>query len=72
MAKKRTKVTKKKIPKSVANRFRITKTGKVLRQSSFKRHLRRKKSKKQIRRLKSVKRVKGKLARKIKKLLGAK
>lgn len=72
MSKKAKKANKKKIPKSVANRFRITKTGKVLRRSSFNRHLKRKKSKKQLRRLKRVKKVEGKLARKIKKLLGAK
>lgn len=66
------KKTKKKIPKSVANRFKITKTGKVLRRSSFNRHLKRKKTKKQIRRLKRVKKVEGKMAQKIKKLLGKK
>ena len=62
--------TKFKIRKSVANRFRITATGKVLRRSSFARHLKRKKTKKQIRRLKQIKTVEGKLAKKIKKLLG--
>jgi ribosomal protein L35 len=38
-----------KIKKSVSNRFEVTKTGKVLRMSSFNRHLRRKKSKKHLR-----------------------
>jgi len=70
--KRKVKKTKFKTRKSVANRFRITKTGKVLRRSSFARHLRRKKSKKQLRRLKRIKIVKGSLAKKIKKLLGAK
>ena len=65
-----TKKTKFKIRKSVANRFRITRTGKVLRRSSFGRHLKRKKSKKQLRRLKRIRVVEGALAKKIKKLLG--
>jgi len=59
-----------KIRKSVRNRFKITKNGKVLRDSSFKRHLRRKKTKKQLRRLKDRKAVTGRWARKVKKLLG--
>jgi ribosomal protein L35 len=59
-----------KIKKSVSNRFEITKTGKVLRMSSFNRHLRRKKSKKQLRRIKGKQLVTGALAIKIKKLLG--
>ncbi|MCD6226072.1 50S ribosomal protein L35 [bacterium] len=59
-----------KTKKSVANRFKITKTGKVLRLSSFRRHLKRKKSKKQLRRLKRKKLVTGAMAKKIKKLLG--
>jgi ribosomal protein L35 len=58
------------IKKSVSNRFQVTKNGKVLRESSFDRHLRRKKSKKQLRRLKGKKLVTGRLATKIKKLLG--
>ena len=61
---------KNKIRKSVSNRFEITKNGKVLRATSFKRHLRRKKSKKQLRRLKGKKLVIGKIATKVKKLLG--
>lgn len=59
-----------KIRKSVGNRFEITKTGKVLRMSSFNRHLRRKKSKKQLRRLKGKQLVTGKWAIKVKKILG--
>ncbi|MGI5840804.1 MAG: large ribosomal subunit protein bL35 [Patescibacteria group bacterium] len=59
-----------KIRKSVSNRFEVTKTGKVLRMSSFNRHLRRKKSKKQLRRLKGKQLVTGKFAVKVKKLLG--
>ena len=59
-----------KIRKSISNRFEITKTGKVLRMSSFNRHLRRKKSKKQLRRIKGKQVVEGALAIKVKKLLG--
>lgn len=62
--------TKRKIKKSVSNRFEVTKNGKVLRMSSFNRHLRRKKSKKQLRRLKGKQVVNGSLAIKVKKLLG--
>jgi ribosomal protein L35 len=61
---------KRRIKKSVSNRFEVTKNGKVLRMSSFNRHLRRKKSKKQLRRLKGKQVVKGALAIKVKKLLG--
>jgi len=61
---------KRKIKKSVSNRFEVTKNGKVLRMSSFNRHLRRKKSKKQLRRLKGKQVVEGALAIKVKKLLG--
>ncbi|MDD2483208.1 MAG: 50S ribosomal protein L35 [Candidatus Shapirobacteria bacterium] len=61
---------KKKIRKSVSNRFEVTKTGKVLRMSSFNRHLRRKKSKKQLRRLKGKHPIANALAIKVKKLLG--
>jgi ribosomal protein L35 len=59
-----------KIKKSVSNRFEVTKNGKVMRMSSFNRHLRRKKSKKQLRRLKGKQVVQGAFAIKIKKLLG--
>jgi ribosomal protein L35 len=62
--------SKRKIKKSVSNRFEVTKNGKVLRMSSFNRHLRRKKSKKQLRRLKGKQIVGGALAIKVKKLLG--
>lgn len=62
--------SKRKIKKSVSNRFEVTKNGKVLRMSSFNRHLRRKKSKKQLRRLKGKQVVEGAFAIKVKKLLG--
>ncbi|MDD4026922.1 MAG: 50S ribosomal protein L35 [Candidatus Shapirobacteria bacterium] len=61
---------KKRIKKSVSNRFEVTRTGKVLRMSSFNRHLRRKKSKKQLRRLKGKQPIAAALAIKVKKLLG--
>ncbi|PJE67658.1 50S ribosomal protein L35 [Candidatus Shapirobacteria bacterium CG10_big_fil_rev_8_21_14_0_10_40_9] len=65
MSKKKTRIRK-----SIARRFKITKTGKVLRRSSFARHLRSKKGKSRLRRLKKIKVFKGKTAKKIKKLLG--
>lgn len=61
---------KMKIRKSVAKRFKVTKTGKVLRRTATMRHLRRRKSKKQIRRYRVPKQVKGKMATKIKRMLG--
>lgn len=64
------KKQKMKIRKSVKRRFKITKTGKVLRRGSHIRHLRRKKKKSQIRAQKLPKEVKGAWKRKIKKLLG--
>ena len=63
---------KHKVKKSVSNRFTVTKNGKVMRESAFDRHLRRKKTKKQLRRLKGKKVVTGRLATRIKKLLGKK
>lgn len=68
MAKKK----KLKIRKSIARRFKITRTGKVLRRSSFSRHLRRKKKKQAIRRLKVAKTLEGKVAVKVKKALAKK
>ncbi|MBM3208898.1 50S ribosomal protein L35 [Candidatus Shapirobacteria bacterium] len=56
--------------KSILRRFRITKTGKVISGSSFSRHLRKAKNKSQIRRLKRGFRAEGKMAKKIKKILG--
>lgn len=56
--------------KSVKRRFKITKTGKVLRRGSHIRHLRRKKKKSQVRAQKLPKEVKGAWKRKVKKLLG--
>jgi len=62
--------TKMKISKSLAKRFKITKSGKVLFRGSHVRHLRRKKKKSQIRRQKVLQEIKGKLKIKVKKILG--
>jgi len=61
---------KQKTKKSVSKRFRITKKGKVLHRSSFSRHLRKNKSKTQKGKYKKVKELKGRMARKIKKIMG--
>lgn len=66
MAKKK----KMKIRKSVAKRFKVTKTGKVLFRGSHVGHLKRKKKKSQVRAQKVPKELKGAWKRKIKKLLG--
>jgi len=54
---------------SATLRFKITKTGKVMRRAQNMRHLRRKKSKSAIRRYKVPKQIQGKLARKIKRMI---
>ncbi|PIR62013.1 MAG: 50S ribosomal protein L35 [Candidatus Pacebacteria bacterium CG_4_10_14_0_8_um_filter_43_12] len=54
----------------VAKRFKITATGKVLRRAQNMRHRRRIKSKKAIRAYRRPIEVKGKWARKIKRMLG--
>ncbi len=61
---------KMKIRKSIKRRFKVTKTGKVLRRGSHVRHIRRKKNKGQVRAQKLPQEVKGSWKRKIKKLLG--
>lgn len=61
---------KMKVPKSVANRFKVTKTGKILRRKIGTRHLKMAKSKTNIRRGKVPVRVTGALEKKVKKLLG--
>ncbi len=62
--------TKLKTRKGVARRFKITGSGKVMRRSQNMRHLRRRKSKKAIRAYRVPVEVKGKWAKKIKKMLG--
>jgi len=61
---------KQKTKKSAAKRFKITARGKLLRRRSFTGHLNTKKSKKKKRRLKRPVEVKGKYAKKLKKILG--
>ncbi len=61
---------KQKTRKSVTKRFKITATGKVLRRVQNSRHLRRKKSKKAIRNYRNYKEVTGKMAKKIKLMMG--
>lgn len=61
---------KMKIKKSVKRRFKVTKTGKLLRRGSHVRHLRRKKKKGQVRAQKVPQELKGAWKRKVKKLLG--
>ena len=63
------KKKKQKIRKSIANRFKITKTGKVLHRGTFNRHLKRKKSHKQLKRLKKPMLIKETMAKKITKAL---
>ncbi|PJE70102.1 50S ribosomal protein L35 [Candidatus Shapirobacteria bacterium CG10_big_fil_rev_8_21_14_0_10_48_15] len=64
------KKNKLKIKKSVAKRFKVTKTGKVLFRGSHIRHLRRKKSKSNLRRQKVPQRLRGVMAQKVKRALG--
>lgn len=61
---------KQKTRKGASKRFRVTKTGKVLRGRQYGRHLRRKKSKSQKRRHAEPGYVEGKFAKKIKRMLG--
>lgn len=63
------KKIKQKTRKGVSKRFKVTATGKVLRRSQNMRHLRRKKSKKAIRKYRIPVEVKGKWAKKIKRML---
>lgn len=64
-------MSKMKIKKSVAKRFKITKTGKILFSHQQHRHLRIKKSKARLRRQAEPGVLKGTFAKKIKKMLGA-
>ncbi|MEN8253164.1 MAG: 50S ribosomal protein L35 [Patescibacteria group bacterium] len=63
------KKIKQKTRKGVVKRFKVTATGKVMRRSQNMRHLRRKKSKKAIRKYRIPVEVKGKWAKKIKRML---
>lgn len=64
------KKLKQKTRSGAAKRFKVTATGKVLRRSQNMRHRRRIKSKKAIRAYRKPVEVKGKWARKIKRMLG--
>ncbi len=64
------KKNKQKTRKSVAKRFKITATGKVLRRVQNSRHLRRKKSKRARRNYRKYVEVTGKQAKKIKQMMG--
>ncbi|OGM21464.1 50S ribosomal protein L35 [Candidatus Woesebacteria bacterium RIFCSPHIGHO2_01_FULL_38_9] len=61
---------KQKTRKSITKRFKVTKSGKVLRRQGFRSHLNVKKSAKRKRRLKKVIETKKVYADKIKKILG--
>ena len=65
-------MSKQKIRKSIRNRFKVTKNGKVMRRQGFRRHIKNTKSAKQLRRLKRVKELDGFYAKKVVKALGAK
>lgn len=62
---------KKKIKKSVAKRFKVTKTGKVMFEHQYGSHKKLNKSKKRIRHQKEPAVLEGKFAQNIKKMLGA-
>lgn len=62
---------KQKTKKLITKRFRITKKGKVLRRQAFRRHLKAGKSQKRLRNLKKVIELKGHMAKKIRKMMGA-
>jgi large subunit ribosomal protein L35 len=61
---------KKKIKKSVARRFKVTKTGKVMFSHQYQSHKKASKSKSRIRRQKEPGVLPGKFAKKIKQMLG--
>jgi large subunit ribosomal protein L35 len=61
---------KQKTRKSAAKRFKVTRTGKVIHRAQGMRHLRRKKSKRQIRGFRTPRVITGRLAKKIKQMLG--
>ena len=63
-------MSKNKVRKSLTNRLKITKNGKVLRRQSFRRHMKAAKSSKQLRGLKRTLNVTGYLAKKVLKIVG--
>ena len=65
-------MTKHKTRKSLTKRFKITKTGKILRKQAFRRHLNAKKSRKKLTNLKKSLQVKGFYAKKLRKAMNIK
>ena len=63
-------MSKRKVRKSITNRFKVTKNGKVMRRKSFRRHLKAAKSSKQLRNLKRITEVTGFYAKKVRKAVG--
>jgi large subunit ribosomal protein L35 len=63
-------VPKQKTSKSALRRFKITASGKVMRRVAFGRHLRRKKSAAQLRGYRKDREVSGKMAKRVKRLIG--
>jgi large subunit ribosomal protein L35 len=61
---------KKKIKRSIARRFKVTKNGKVMFEHQYSSHLKLNKSKRRLRRIKEPGQLKGKFAQNIKKMLG--
>jgi large subunit ribosomal protein L35 len=59
-----------KTKKLITTRLKITKTGKVMRRQSFRRHLKASKTSKRLRNLKKTIELKGPIARKVKQLMG--
>jgi len=64
------KKTKRKVRDSVAKRFKVTKTGKVMFAHQYGSHKKLKKSKSRIRRQKEPAQLTGEFAKKVKKMLG--
>jgi len=58
--------------KSLTNRFKVTKAGKILRRQAFRRHLKANKSKKRLSNLRKFVGVKGFYAKKLKKAMNIK
>ncbi len=63
-------MNKTKVRKSISNRFKVTKNGKVMRRQGFRRHLKGSKSAKQLRNLKKTIELTGYYAKKVKKAIG--
>ncbi len=62
---------KRKSKKSLTKRIKVTKNGKILRRTQNMRHRRSHKTAAQVRRMKVVKTLHGRIARRVKKIVGA-